>query len=68
MSQEQDRLEHPAVSMEDKVSIPHTQDMAAICYCLLGRKVKGTAEQPLEAGIPSCPSHRQTIAQTYRTV
>lgn len=63
MSQEQDRLEHPTVAMEDKVSIPHTQDMATICYYLLGRKVKGTAEQPLEAGIPSCPSHRQSAAQ-----
>lgn len=42
--------------------------MATICYCLLGRKVKGTAERPLEAGIPSCPSYRQTAAQTYNSL
>ena len=46
--------------------IPHTQDMATICYCLLGRKIKGTAERPLEAGIPSCPSHRHTSAQNLQ--
>ena len=65
MSQEQDRLEHPAVAMEDKVSIPHTQDMATICYYLLGRKVY-LGEQLQEAGIPSCPSHRQNAAQNLQ--